>query len=152
MSRARGFTLIEVMVYLAVLGIVAAAATPLLVASVADRKLGEALAADSLALRRTADAIERDVRSAATVWNGVDQLLLSGADGQVGWTLDGCVLRRRGPDGDREFLRRVESFEVVRSGGHGVTYAVTLLPRTAGASRRARISGTVVPRVIEEQR
>lgn len=156
MRRPRGFTLIELMVYLAVVGIVTAAATPILVAAVADRRLGESLADDALALRRAADAIERDLRCATQVRTGDGRLTLRREDADVSWSVEGGVLRRRGPDGEREFARRAASFDVgedvARGGARGVSYSLTLRPRSEGASRRARISGVVVPRAAEEPR
>jgi len=150
MRRRHGFTLLELMVYLALLGVLTAAATPLLVASAADRRLGESLADDALALRRAADALERDLRCGRALWIGVEQARLHDDDGEVRWDLDRGVLRRRGPAGESEVLRRVAGFEIARDGAC-VRYAMTLEPRTVGATRRAHVAGAVAPRVTGEE-
>jgi hypothetical protein len=152
MSRRRGLTLLEVLGSVALLGAVVAATTPVLVAVEGDRRLGAALADDAVRLRAAAADLELDLRAAQRVEAESGALRTESPDGGASWALEDGVLRRRGDDGVREVLRRVAAFEAAERVGGIVRYEIVLAARTAGAERRAEVSGAVLPRLREAAR
>ena len=139
MTRRAGHTLVELLACMAGLSALVGAALSIGLQAERDRRLANGLGNDTMALRRAADAIERDVRGATRVSIEQGSLTL----GAVTWRVDSTTLLR----GDERVATRVAAFEALRDAEGAVHVRIELAPRTAGASRRATVATTVRPRV-----
>jgi prepilin-type N-terminal cleavage/methylation domain-containing protein len=145
MRRQRGFTMIELMGSLAIIGSVSVVAGGLAVHATHLRDLGAAYAADVSESRRALDAFEADVRSAHDVASAESTCTVTRDAGVVVWTLSGQSLRR----GDAVLARNVASFGVRRDGSL-VTAVITLGRRSPDARDTACVETAVAMRAARE--